>query len=136
VSAVFADTSFYVALANPRDRHHGAAVRLAHRTRGPLLTTEYVLVELGNWLSKSGDRDSFLTLIEQINADPAVTVVPAGAALFARGVDLFRRRFDKEWSMTDCISFAVMQEHGIREALTADRHFEQAGFTALLRESE
>jgi len=54
--------------------------------------------------------------------------------LFHRGVELFRRRPDKGWPLTDCISFVVMQDHGIDEALTADVHFQQAGFTALLLE--
>ena len=47
---------------------------------------------------------------------------------------MHKERSDKSWSLTDCISFVVMGEHGITDALTGDRHFEQAGFRALLRE--
>lgn len=68
-----------------------------------------------------------------LETDAKVTVIPADRSWFERGVDLYRRRPDKEWSLTDCISFVVMEEEEIREALTADAHFEQAGFVALLR---
>ena len=60
-------------------------------------------------------------------------VIPASTALMDRGIALFAARADKEWGLTDCISFVVMQEHNMTEALTADHHFEQAGFSALLR---
>jgi hypothetical protein len=60
-------------------------------------------------------------------------MIPATQELFDRGVALYESRPDKEWSLTDCISFVVMADHGITEALTGDRHFEQAGFVALLK---
>ncbi len=65
--------------------------------------------------------------------DPEVTIAPPSEELFAAGVDLYSRRPDKEWSLTDCISFIVMQEEGISDALTGDRHFEQAGYRTLLK---
>jgi predicted nucleic acid-binding protein len=55
------------------------------------------------------------------------------AKTFDLGLSLFSRRTDKEWSLTDCISFAVMQQRNITDALTTDHHFKQAGYTALLR---
>ena len=66
-------------------------------------------------------------------SDPQVTIVSPSASLFDRGVELFAKRPDKCWSLTDCISFVVMEEQGIMHALTGDRHFEQAGFVALLK---
>lgn len=72
-------------------------------------------------------------LLDALEGDPDVLVVPADASLFRRGVDLYRQRPDKDWSLTDCISFVVMEEQGLTDALTADHHFEQAGFRAILR---
>jgi uncharacterized protein len=129
---VFADTSFYLAAVNPRDALHRAATELAKKLRGPVVTTEYVLIEIGNWLARTGDRPVFLGLIEQVRADRETTIVPASTALFERGLDLYSRRLDKDWSLTDCISFVVMRESRLDDALTADHHFEQAGFRVLL----
>lgn len=133
MSPVFADTSFYLALFNPRDRYHRRAVELARQLRRLTVTTEFVLVEVGNALSGTAHgRDRFLTLSDQIIKQPTVTVVPASHEAFAEGVERYRQRRDKSWSLTDCISFLVMQQRDLTEALTADHHFEQAGFTLLL----
>ena len=67
-----------------------------------------------------------------VETDPAFQCVRATSELIQRGRKLYRERADKEWPLTDCISFVVMQDHGLSEALTADHHFEQAGFKALL----
>ena len=133
MTSAFADTSFYVAAVNPRDALHDSANALARSRRGSVVTTEYVLIEVGNWLARAGDRQVFVELIRQIRADPRTTVVAGGSALFERGFELYARRHDKGWSLTDCISFVVMREGGLVGALTADHHFEQAGFTVLLR---
>lgn len=130
---MFADTAFYVALVNPRDELHAAAVERASNLQGDVITTEYVLVELGNRLARSGDKEVFVELITRLEGDPRVIVVPADPSLFRRGFDLLAGRLDKDWSLTDCISFVVMQERGLTDALTGDRHFEQAGFTVLLK---
>ena len=83
-------------------------------------------------MSRTGDRPAFLILMQQLETDPELTVVPGSHDLFERGFQLFKTRADKEWSLTDCISFVVMEQMALTEALTADRHFEQAGFTMLL----
>ncbi len=128
----FVDTSFYIALTNPRDALHAAARRLGREIRGRVITTEYVLVEVGNWLSRSGDKPLFVQLLSDVQADPRTTIVPASHDLFVRGSALFAQRLDKDWSLTDCISFTVMAQLGLADALTSDHHFEQAGFTILL----
>ena len=130
---VFVDTSYYVAAVNARDAMHRAALEFARSYTGAMLTTEFVLIEVGNWLARSGDRVVFVDLLRQLRADPQVTVLPASPVLFERGLSLYTRRPDKDWSLTDCISLVVMEEHGLRDALTADHHFEQAGFTILLK---
>lgn len=133
MSRVFADTSYYIALVGRHDQHHAKAVALAQAFSGQVVTTDFVLLEVGNWLSRTGDRAVFLKLLDVVGADEQTTVLPATRRLFEAGCSLFARRQDKQWSLTDCISFVVMEQEGLTEALTADHHFEQAGFEVLLK---
>ena len=132
MTLLFADTFYYVALLNRRDAAHERAVAMAQRVRVPKITTAWVMTEVADALAAPAQRGLFVDLLESLTADPTVTFVPATQDLFDRGVNLYARRPDKAWSLTDCISFAVMREHGLTEALTGDHHFEQAGFKALL----
>lgn len=132
MNVYLADTSFYIAAANPRDALHTATLQLARQLVGTIITTDFVLLEVGNWLSRSGDRSVFIRLMEQLEVDTDTQVIPATHNLFDLGFELYTRRPDKDWSLTDCISFVVMRQHNLTEALTADHHFEQAGFTALM----
>jgi predicted nucleic acid-binding protein len=129
---VFADTFFFLALLDSRDAAHEEAKRQARRGWQRIYTTDYVLVELGNALSAPTDRIDCLSLVSMIRQSPVHEVVPASAALFAAGWKLFGERPDKHWSITDCLSMTVMRELSITEVLTADHHFTQAGFHALL----
>ncbi|MEA3207826.1 MAG: uncharacterized protein QOE70_883 [Chthoniobacter sp.] len=131
-AAVFADTFYFLALLNRRDPAHARAVGASRIEERRFLTTAYVLLELGDALAKPSVRAEYLALHDAVSQDPAFTVLPADRDLFAQGLALYRERPDKEWSLTDCISFAVMLERGLTEALTGDRHFEQAGFRAIL----
>jgi predicted nucleic acid-binding protein len=132
MKAVFADTFYFLALLNRRDPHHERAV-LASRAAGlRLVTTEFVLIELADALCKPAQREEALALARLVETDPAFELVRCDAGLLQRGWKLYAERTDKEWPLTDCISFVVMKESGLREALTADRHFEQAGFKPLL----
>src|SRR5439155_1487419 len=97
------------------------------------VTTEYILVETGGLLSRPEDRPTYVNLVRDLESDPAVLIVPASRALFRAGFKLFADRPDKQWSLVDCISFVVMKQRRLKEALTTDRHFVQAGFRALLR---
>ena len=135
MTAVFADTVYYVALLAETDVHHAAATRWS-QTVIRTVVTDYVFLELGNMRSRSRWRGVLPRLIRQLRRDPAVEVVSASQSLMDEGLAIYERRRDKEWSLTDCISFVVMREHGLTDALTADHHFEQAGFRALLREGE
>src|SRR5262245_40567734 len=126
--ATFVDTYFYLALLNPRDAAHEEVTAVAATLLGKLVTTESVLTEVGDALSAPSDRPRFLALIELLGAGPDVEIVTVTSELFRQGVELYRHRPDKGWSLTDCISFVVMQERGVRDALTADQHFAQAGF--------
>lgn len=130
---IFADTSYLLALLSPRDYLHAQAVAF-NRARGTkLLTTAWVLIELGNAVGSSPLRRRFVELVLNLTLSPTLVVVPANQSDFLSGFELYQQRPDKEWSLTDCISFLVMQEHGVREALTADHHFAQAGSQVLLQ---
>jgi predicted nucleic acid-binding protein len=126
------DTYYYLALLNPRDSAHPEAVAIGPTLAGRLVTTQYVLTEVADALSAPQDRAKFLALLVLLESDPSVTIVPGSNDLFRRGVALYQARPDKDWPLTDCISFIVMDDEGLTEALTADRHFSQAGFRTLL----
>ena len=135
MTEVFADTSYYVALLNPADAFHAAALRATDALTGPMVTTEWVLTELGNYLNDPSNRPLFVETLAQLREDRGAHIVHAEHRLFDAGVRLFGQRPDKAWSLTDCISFVGMSERGIRDALTTDRHFEQAQYRCLLRAS-
>jgi uncharacterized protein len=132
MKAVFADTFYFLALLNERDAAHQRAVAVSRSAGLALVTTEFVLIELADALCKPQQRDEVLGLCSVVETDRAFQLVRATSELIQRGKKLYRERPDKEWPLTDCISFVVMQEHGLLEALTADHHFEQAGFKLLL----
>ncbi len=130
--AVFADTFYFLALVNPRDQAHARAVAYTATFQGRIVTTAWVLTEFADAMSDPRNRPEFLGTLNDLRNDPQVLIVPADTVLFNAGVDLYAARTDKHWSLTDCMSFVVMQQQGIVEALTGDRHFDQAGFKALL----
>ena len=134
---VFCDTAYAVVAASASDRYHSRAVSLAHQLKAAdarLITTRAVIVEIGNSLSRQRFRQGAARLLAAFEADPMVEIIPLSEELYTQAFDLFRSRPDKEWGLTDCISFVVMQQRGITDALTSDLHFQQAGFRALLRE--
>lgn len=129
----FADTFYYLALLNVDDAWHERAVALSESLGGTTVTTAWVLTELGDALSSPARRRSFMRFLSSLRADPSCFIAPASQGLFSQGVALFGQRPDKEWSLTDCTSFALMEQLGITEALTGDHHFEQAGFSILFK---
>jgi hypothetical protein len=133
VTPVFADASYYVALLSPRDQHHQDAVRISGELRRSIVVTEFVLIEVSNALASTESRGRAVALWTHLRTDPSVSIVPASTELISNGLDLYARRPDKAWSLTDCISFAAMHERGLTDALTADHHFEQAGFKVLIK---
>ena len=130
---VFADTFYFLALCNPADRAYRRAFDAYEDSFAVLVTTTWVLTEVGDALCDPAHRNRFLGLLRTLDAGPEAVVVPGTEELFRAGVAFFGKRPDKYWSLTDCISFVVMEQRGIKEALTGDHHFEQAGFRALLK---
>ena len=134
---VFLDAAYAIALSVPKDSYHQRAVLLADElaaSKTRLVTTRAVMLEIGNALSKQRYRHAAVQLLHALEADPDVTIVPLSEDLYAQAFRLYRERPDKEWGLTDCISFIAMQARKITEALTTDEHFQQAGFRALLLE--
>lgn len=131
---IFIDTGYILALINTADEYHEQASTIASEMRGPFVTTEAVLTEIGNALAKLRWRTIAVSTLEDLRSDPDIEVVSISPELFDRAVKLYSSRMDKEWGITDCISFIVMEEQGVTTALTTDDHFRQAGFQALLLE--
>ena len=131
----FVDTFFYLALILKDDQYHTRAVLASASIRGRFLTTAWVLTEVADALSEPSRRRFFPELLGLLRSGTNTEILEPDLAVFERGADLYTRRPDKAWSLTDCISFVVMTERGLREALTGDHHFEQAGFQALLRQN-
>jgi predicted nucleic acid-binding protein len=98
-----------------------------------VVLTEFILLELGNMFKLGEDRPKLTRLVADLRSDAGALVIPASRRVFQDALDLFGSRPDKEWSLTDCTSFVIMDEYGIAEALTSRHHFEQAGFTILLK---
>ena len=133
---VFGDSLFFIALLNERDQFHATARALA--AAGPLdiVTTRWILAEVADALATAPWRERAADFLRRAVANPYLRVIHDSDRLFERGLGLYQQRKDKDWSLTDCISFNVMADEGLTEALTGDRHFEQAGFVALLRANE
>lgn len=132
----FVDTGFLIALAAPRDQLHDRAVLISQQVReeeASLLITRAVLLELGAALSGLRHRATAAAMLRAIEADPAVEIIALNDTVYSDALELFAQHQDKEWSLTDCLSFVVMRDKGLTESLSADHHFEQAGFATLLR---
>ena len=137
-NSLFLDTSYAIALSIVDDEFHGIAVKIADKIEAEnisLITTQAILLEIGNSLSKKSLRQGAISLLESIQNDDSIIVVPLLPELYTNAFKLFRNRDDKEWGLVDCISFVVMEEYNVSDALTTDTHFKQAGFRALLREN-
>jgi predicted nucleic acid-binding protein len=128
---VFGDAFYWVALLNRRDAYHDRVKRQAIAYGGSILTTQWVLAEVADALAASKARESVRPFFQELASNDAFTLLDATGSLFRRGLGLYHDRPDKHWSLTDCISFVVMKEYGVSEALTGDQHFAQAGFTVL-----
>jgi uncharacterized protein len=133
---LFVDTSYVLALFNTADEFHEKAKELKDLTSRPntLVTTEAILLEIGNSLAKQNVRQKGATIINGFYKSENIEVASITTALIKEGLEFFEKRQDKDWGLTDCISFVVMHKYGIRQALAADDHFTQAGFKALLLE--
>jgi len=137
LAEAFLDAAYAIALSATSDRFHARAEALARQMEQDgtrIITTRAVLLEIGNALARQRYRVDAVSLLTALEEDPLVEIVPLTEDLFATTFALYCSRQDKEWGLTDCLSFVVMKERSITEALTADDHFRQAGFRVLLHE--
>lgn len=133
--AIFLDTSFVIALLNKDDPHHARAKALDDElvNDGALLVLHWgIVLEIADGFARLARRTQGLQLLAKLTGEEGYELVPITEPLLQEALDLYRSRTDKEWGLTDCISFVLMKQRGLTEALTADIHFNQAGFTALL----
>ena len=131
----FVDTFYVVALVNERDEYHAKANDLVEfYDKQPLLVTDAVLLEIGNSLARNY-KSQVIEIFEEFFASKEVEIVRLDETLFNKAFQLYKTHADKSWGLVDCISFVVMREHDITDALTCDKHFAQAGFRALMLDS-
>jgi len=129
---ILVDTAYVLALVNERDQYHDRAQELADLFEGhDLLITDAVLLEIGNALAR-GFKEQAIEIITYFFESEEVEIFRHSSQIFDKAFALYKKYADKEWSLVDCISFIVMRERGIKQALTFDRHFEQAGFDAIM----
>lgn len=133
---VLVDTSGWLAVVNKADDLHASALRIKRalmERKAMLITTDFIVIETANSLSRPPLRKLAIELINFIRESGEVVIEHANQHIVDSSWDLFKTRTDKEWSLTDCASFVVMKKYGIQEAFTNDHHFEQAGFDVLLK---
>lgn len=132
---VFLDTNGWLALLNASDALHSPAeatwTRLLQEGYS-LFLTDWIIAETGNGLARTNARQQFVRAVQILRESPRVHLIPISEDLCQRALDLYERRHDKSWGLIDCASFVVMEIEEIREVLSNDRHFEQAGFKCLL----
>jgi uncharacterized protein len=133
---VFLDTVGLVGVLNKDDEYHLQAIEVFATIGGEqrgVVTTDFVLGEVGNLLARTKLRDEVLWRVNELNQGDAAEVVYVEKELFVWGAKLYQERSDKAWGLVDCVSFSVMDRLGIVDAFTADHHFQQAGYNCLLK---
>ena len=130
------DSTFIAGLINSRDQLHFQAKDFLPLVEGAaeVVITEAVLIEVGNLLHSVQQRQRAAEFIDACYRTTNVTIVSVDTELLRKAVNFYRFHHDKNWGLTDCISFVVMKERGLLVAMTADAHFQQAGFRALILE--
>lgn len=137
MSAIFADTGYWIALFNPRDDLHAKALTLSRAIQGRLIvTSQMVLTEFLNCYASLGQsfRQQAVQVVRSLQQAGEVEIVSQTDKQFQVALTFYAQRPDKEWSLVDCASFLIMQERHLTEALAYDEHFQQAGFVPLLRD--
>lgn len=133
MNVVFADAFYFVARLNRRDQHHERVLEFSRDFRAGILTSDWVLMEVADALAESESRSRVRDFILHLRGSSACEIIPASRELLDQALELYHQRADKKWTLTDCVSFVIMRERKVTDALTGDKHFEQAGFVALFK---
>jgi uncharacterized protein len=124
MTALFADTFYWIALADTTDSAHQRAVAFTdERATSPIVMTDEVLTEYLTFFSTASFRRKAADGVERLLTSAVVQVLPQSRASFRAGLQLYRDRPDKGYSLVDCVSMQTMRREGLTEALTNDRHF-------------
>ena len=132
---VFVDTVAWIAWNNPQDALHSRTRHVMGNLRKQntqFVTTEFILLEVADALATQKLRSQTVVFLNKLRQQPDLQIISAGSGLLTAGWTLYQQRLDKEWGLTDCTSFVVMTRARITQAVTSDRHFQQAGFVPLL----
>jgi len=130
---IFIDTMYVVALVNENDEYHEPASELSNKyEHSSFVTTDAVLLEIANALARNY-KNQAVEIIENFRSSDDVEIVHLNPGLFETAFKRYKSYLDKAWSLVDCISFEVMKKRSLTDALTGDKHFEQAGFTRLMK---
>ena len=130
--AIFVDSFAWIVAINKSDNYHRASIKAVERLlkkKLKLITTNYVVVETINALSKAEYRKAVIAFIDKLEKSPSVEIFKITDEIYKSAWTLYQNRMDKDWGITDCTSFEVMQTLDIKVAFTNDKHFEQAGYS-------
>ncbi len=134
---IFVDSFGWISLINKSDNYHQLSANLMKdllKHQSKLITTDYILIETINALSKVQFRQAVIEFVNRIESSQSVTIIKITDKIYRSAWELYKQRTDKEWGITDCTCFEVMEMFNLKKAFTKDRHFEQAGFNILLKE--
>lgn len=131
----FIDTSFIIALASRRDSKHQKALEISSQIKEnqiKLVTSEFIIIELCNSFAKANLKRSAIEIVDSMYQDTNIEIIKLSDKYFQAGLDIYRKALDKNWSLVDCISFHILNEKGVKNVLSSDKHFIQAGFNVLI----
>ena len=134
--AVFADSFAWIAAINKSDNYHEISLKTIETLlkKGlKLVTSNYVIVETINALSKAEFRKAVIEFVDKLEMSPSVEIIKITDEMYNNAWALYQQRMDKDWGITDCTSFEVMRMFNIKKALTNDKHFEQAGYSLVVK---
>ena len=131
MTTYFIDTSYVIALVNPKDEYHSWALRLSEKVNDcRFITTDLILFEVANYLAKDF-KPQFIEIINSFIKSEDIKIIWHSGNLFKKAYEKYCRFYDKQWGLVDCLSFVIMEKNNITTALSIDHHFEQAGFLLL-----
>ena len=134
--AVFVDSFAWIAAINKSDNYHEISLKTIETLlkKGlKLVTSNYVIVETINALSKAEFRKAVIEFVDKLEMSPSVEIIKITDEMYNNAWALYQQRMDKDWGITDCTSFEVMRMFNINKAFTNDKHFEQAGYSLVVK---